>query len=1674
MRKFAILWCLLLLGLSSARYMVKRQAVEDESSESTDTDNLINDEGDVVSDMESDVSENEEGEANDVSGAEGGDSEEGSYEEEAGGGENDVSDNAQENEDRGDDSDNYIESEEDVSENEDSDLEEQTGESDVAQDSEDEDEGGEGDEADDSNNNLQSEIKGDELEEEDGGVGDVSEEEDGDSEEDVDADDVLEMDDGNSVEETTDEETHESDVVQDIETQDELLGVDINGESNVDATEEETDGDNIDDAQGEGLEGGEDDDSNNNYESEIKSDVVEEGSEDAVSESNENEGREENADSEDTGVESEGGDTKENGDMEDSYIGDIASDTAEANEIQSDEIGDVEKGPGYQPEAGDVEEAESDEPGKEREDIGDAEDEEPGAPQAIAVYGGIDFLENKEDEDSNESETPEAMEALDEANPEMEAELLTPEEQDKLLKEEESKAKIANEDGGTEQDDVGVNSQAEEELEEEREDQEQDDEQKGKEQEEGNGENEVANDLLDSLNEDGGEEQDDISVNSQTEKEEQGEEQEDQEQEEVNGENDVANDILDSLNEDDGAEQNDVSVNSQTEEEEQGEGDEQTGQEQEEGNGENEVANDLLDSLNEDGGEEQDDVSVNSQTDEEEQEGQEEEQEDQEQEEVNGENDVANDILDSLNEDDGAEQNDAGVNSQEEEENQEEQEQHNEQTEQEQDHEVNGENETEEGRRRRKRDVNTRPPVSSLFPSTAYVKNSFVTVKDAKPVPKSAGRRKRFILPSEYNRWDRGIVPFEFDAVFNTPQSQFERRACMLKYQTQTCIRFVQNDKDTKSKYGLTHDGVMEHVLKGGCWSIQGNSRRHQTVNCCGKPLCLHELGHTLGLVHEHQSALRKGWIRVNWENIKPAQKRAFVDQMSSPLSSMVGYDITSDMHYNMNTFSVNGKPVMSQLYSGPYLRVKNTDFYAYKEVSLGHKCGETYCASADFQCVNEGYLTLVRDECVCACPTGLEAASGCADVKKKAVMKQWPGGTYSILRPENGCPEGLKEGKVVVHSTKSYNSNLWHLGSGYDGTKTEIQVCTSDEDNKSEVPWEPGVYCILRKGGKCPAGFTESFIQYGETTAPETTGAVPDGVFEQQTRLFFCCRSDGFQDLAVRLPNTVPFALVSHSGTCQIIEGMGHQEEFFVVQNKPAATVDGFGFPTNVEHPKVTFNPNYGTIRLAVCYYYPLNIGCGKIIDLDHSNPSVTITSPGYPENYPDKTECNWLIKGPEHLTIKIDFDEFEVEGTSTCHDYLEIRQNRMGQAGIKYCGSQLGTTIVSVYNNISLTFRSNSAVSKKGFKATVKLIQDEDYVYDPLNKGRTYRGKVNITHAFELCLPWSQVTHCEHHPLRPGDFEDDLIENYCRNPNDGIMPWCYTATSDCSRNYCDVSKIGKMHNSYDDCDDVIKEDPDFCQRDTALSGCALACSGGGGSAEKEKSYLDVSCPAPEILEDAEIKSGKKDEYREADVITYKCKTEDLEYKSFCLTDGTWSPVGYVCGGCPYEWAEYKKGCYKYFGIPVKRVAAEQICKEHGATLTTVVDQAEEDFVISIRETMHKVMIGLEKKDGKWVWPDGNVTEWLPWQAPPYDRYDFKYASLLGQDKGRKWVATNGYWPEDFVCKRATKKHVLCKDRLKNCEDIMAALPQSCQNGGWARSECPVSCNICEVSGKMFLDYPR
>ncbi len=146
------------------------------------------------------------------------------------------------------------------------------------------------------------------------------------------------------------------------------------------------------------------------------------------------------------------------------------------------------------------------------------------------------------------------------------------------------------------------------------------------------------------------------------------------------------------------------------------------------------------------------------------------------------------------------------------------------------------------------------------------------------------------------NRWPGGVVYWERISLnaFNSTQQQAILNS-MQEITNQTDVGFL-GDTGQASKITYTNEN-------NGCWAVIGRSGGVQRVNladnCFGSvdnlTTIIHELGHAVGLIHEHNRPERNDYIDVNEGNLTPYGLSQF---QTAGVTVWNSYDYLSIMHY--------------------------------------------------------------------------------------------------------------------------------------------------------------------------------------------------------------------------------------------------------------------------------------------------------------------------------------------------------------------------------------------------------------------------------------------------------------------------------------------------------------------------------------------------------------------------------------------------------------------------------------------------------------------------------------------------------------------------------------------------------------------------------------------------------
>lgn len=101
---------------------------------------------------------------------------------------------------------------------------------------------------------------------------------------------------------------------------------------------------------------------------------------------------------------------------------------------------------------------------------------------------------------------------------------------------------------------------------------------------------------------------------------------------------------------------------------------------------------------------------------------------------------------------------------------------------------------------------------------------------------------------------------------------------------------------------------------------------------------------------------------------------------------------------------------------------------------------------------------------------------------------------------------------------------------------------------------------------------------------------------------------------------------------------------------------------------------------------------------------------SPGFPNNYPNNTDCVRILEAKPGFLLRLDFrDYFAIEPSEDCKfDYLEIRDGAHGFSNLlgQFCGHEFPPIITSRDRHLWLHFHSDDNIEYSGFTAVYEFV--------------------------------------------------------------------------------------------------------------------------------------------------------------------------------------------------------------------------------------------------------------------------------------------------------------------------------------------------------------------------------
>uniref|UniRef100_A0A0K0FES5 Metalloendopeptidase n=1 Tax=Strongyloides venezuelensis TaxID=75913 RepID=A0A0K0FES5_STRVS len=245
---------------------------------------------------------------------------------------------------------------------------------------------------------------------------------------------------------------------------------------------------------------------------------------------------------------------------------------------------------------------------------------------------------------------------------------------------------------------------------------------------------------------------------------------------------------------------------------------------------------------------------------------------------------------------------------------------------------------------------------------------------------------KRDIFAYEGMLW---TIPIDFKIM--TELNNNNIKEALKEIENNTCIRFNEDNLLKNNNKGI--------IFKKSkvCSSYVGLafSNIKQTVNltieCSNeKGYVLHEVGHALGLLHEHCRTDRDNFVTIDFNNIKTGLNGNFKIPTSVNYKNYsTHYDYGSIMHYNSYEFSTSyWRKVLTSKIHTEYDRMMGQRSYMtfndYKKINLLYcsKCNKTgEKDKGKVVCLNGGYVDY-KNCSRCICPFGY-TGDLCSEIMK-------------------------------------------------------------------------------------------------------------------------------------------------------------------------------------------------------------------------------------------------------------------------------------------------------------------------------------------------------------------------------------------------------------------------------------------------------------------------------------------------------------------------------------------------------------------------------------------------------------------------------------------------------------------------------------------------------------------
>ena len=193
---------------------------------------------------------------------------------------------------------------------------------------------------------------------------------------------------------------------------------------------------------------------------------------------------------------------------------------------------------------------------------------------------------------------------------------------------------------------------------------------------------------------------------------------------------------------------------------------------------------------------------------------------------------------------------------------------------------------------------------------TRLFENQLSDTADAFEVnPEPQDDRTALALGGGVRKWPNSTIVYRISGLSSSVRSELQKS--FNEWTSKTNVRFKERTNESNyvtisSSGSNSNSGVATLGVNGSRGFIRLGTRATAVV-------IIHEIGHTLGYIHEQNRSDRDNFIRINFNNIQDNAVDQFFKSNSASLVTSQ-FDINSTMMYGSYTFSKNGLPTITDL----------------------------------------------------------------------------------------------------------------------------------------------------------------------------------------------------------------------------------------------------------------------------------------------------------------------------------------------------------------------------------------------------------------------------------------------------------------------------------------------------------------------------------------------------------------------------------------------------------------------------------------------------------------------------------------------------------------------------------------------------------------------------------------